>query len=423
MRKRKDGTGKRLHPATWGCVGCSGITVLMVIVGSFALRGIIEDMAASEDDVALTGARPVLERVPGGIVRRELTGGQWLGVTSLALRGDDSLTYVPTAMRAMVGGSLSRPLREHDFHGATDRELVNVPENIVIAGGGLAWSPDGMKAVVAIIPPHQTMDTEHTSQDDALYIMSVGEAGAWRKLTTGRSPQWSPDAEWIAFCRDGEKDKEGYYVIRSDGSGERRVENRIWGWTSKDGRCVSVYGKTDLDEEKGGFPWELCHVNLADGATRQVKPHGEVERLGPLSATERGFTWRPEVGDEKAVTWVGAIEPASGHVRWLSKNLGRRWFVRAEILDGKALFVAGTPGEEMKKDHLAVFSMMDGRLRELPRLADIYHAMVSRGTRIAWVEVRDATLYGFVPVPVNDIAVLEITRPEELLTGPIPEQD
>ena len=49
--------------------------------------------------------------------------------------------------------------------------------------------------------------------------------------------------------------------------------------------------------------------------------------------------------------------------------------------------------------------------------------MISRGTRIAWVERREATLYGFVPIPVCDIAVLEITRPEELLTGPIPEQN
>lgn len=453
MRKRKNGSGKRLHPATWGCVGCSGITLLMVIVGSFALRGIIQDMAASGDDVALTGPRPVLERVPGGVVRRELTGGQWLEVSSLAWRSDDSLTYVPVAMPSMshimeaathVGvtpytdeeemrkrtaevalGFTSAPVREYSFDDAADRELVNVPENTVIGMAGLAWSPDGRKAVVAIVPPDRIMDAEHTSQYDVLYVMSEGEAGGWQKLTTGHWPQWSPDGEWMAFWRCGQKDKIGSYVIRSDGSGERRVRSSIWGWTTKDGRCVSVYGKTWLEGERGTSAWELRHVSLADGATRQIKPHGEVERLGALSETERGFLRRDDQDPENVIAWVGAIEPASGHVRWLSKNLGRRWSIRAEILGGKALLMSrrSRQDEDGGRDKLAVFSMIDGRLRELPRLGDSYHRMISRGTRIAWVERREATLYGFVPIPVCDIAVLEITRPEELLTGPIPEQN
>jgi len=451
VSKRKEDSGKRLHPVTWGCVGCSGIILVIVVVGSVAVRGIIEKMGASEDDLGLSGQRAILERVPGGIVRRELTGGQWLEVSSLAWRGDDSLTYTVIAMprmsemmgaamsvgmtpygdqdemrrrsAKMAGAFLSAPVREYDFRNRVDQELVSVPENAFVGLRGLAWSPDGSQLAIAIIPPEHITDTEHTSQDDVLYVMSVGASGGWRKLTSGWWAEWSPDGEWIAFRRDGGKDEKGYYVIRSDGFGERRVGGKIWGWTSKDERCVSVYGRRCLDEEKGEFPWELCHVNLADGATRQVEAHAEVERLGPLSPTERGFARRPEAEDGEDVTWVGAIEPADGSVRWLSKNLRGRWFVRAEILDGKALLMNGTSGEEMDKDHLAVFSTIDGRLRVLPGLVRIFDPAVSGGRRIAWVERREATLYGFVPIPVCDIAVLEITRPEELLTGRIPEEN
>jgi hypothetical protein len=451
VSKRKEDSGKRLHPVTWGCVGCSGIILVMVVVGSVAVRGIIEKMGASEDDLGLSGQRAILERVPGGVVRRELSGGQWLDVNSLAWRNDDSLTYAGMAMpkmsdlmrvatyggmvpngdqdemrrrnTEMAAGLLSAPVREYDFRSRVDQELVSVPENAIVGHRGLGWSPDGKHAAVAIIPPEQIADAEYTPQGDVLYVMSMREAGGWQKLTSGSFPEWSPDGEWIAFRRGGQKDKRGCYVIRSDGSGERRVESTVWGWTSKDGGCVSAYGKSDPDEGRGGLPWQVWHVDLIDGATRQVKVHEKVERMGPLSATERGFAERHRGAKGEAVTWVGAIEPGDGRVRWLSKKVPGRWSVRAEILDGKALLMNGTSDDETEKEHLAVFSMIDGRLRELLSVAGWSGGIVSRDTRIAWVERREETLYGFVPIPVCDIAVLEITRPEELLSGAIVEED
>lgn len=46
--------------------------------------------------------------------------------------------------------------------------------------------------------------------------------GAWR-------PQWSPDGQWIIHKRSG--DAGGAWIIRPDGSGERRIElDKHYGW-------------------------------------------------------------------------------------------------------------------------------------------------------------------------------------------------
>jgi Tol biopolymer transport system component len=71
------------------------------------------------------------------------------------------------------------------------------------------WSPYGSKLAFSFA-------------DSVDYEIHVGDAmsGAHRRLTTrgGSDPAWSPDGRFIAFIRGGD-----LYVMRSDGSRERRI--------------------------------------------------------------------------------------------------------------------------------------------------------------------------------------------------------
>jgi len=83
------------------------------------------------------------------------------------------------------------------------------------------WAPDGDRVVYV-------SDESGVHQ---LYVLEV-ETGLSKRLTNsdGRDvlPAWSPDGAWIAFTsyRHGEGDKGDIYIIRPDGSDERRMTPR-----------------------------------------------------------------------------------------------------------------------------------------------------------------------------------------------------
>jgi Tol biopolymer transport system component len=79
--------------------------------------------------------------------------------------------------------------------------------------GGLAWAADGRSLVLAA--------------DDGLVRLAL-PGGRTTQLTRkgfGASPSSSPDGSRVAFVASGECDRSGVYVIRADGTGQRRLTN------------------------------------------------------------------------------------------------------------------------------------------------------------------------------------------------------
>ena len=104
-----------------------------------------------------------------------------------------------------------------DPDGSDMRQLTDFPGN----ESNPEWSPDGERIVYE-------SDESGVSQ---LHVLDV-ETGTTSRLTTSSErdvlPDWSPDGNWIAFTsyRNGERDKGDIYIIRPDGTGERRMTPR-----------------------------------------------------------------------------------------------------------------------------------------------------------------------------------------------------
>jgi len=83
------------------------------------------------------------------------------------------------------------------------------------------WSPDGRHVVYE-------SDASGVHQ---LFVLDLG-TGQSERITSSDArdvlPAWSPDGAWIAFTsyRHGDGDKGDIYVIRPDGTGERRMTPR-----------------------------------------------------------------------------------------------------------------------------------------------------------------------------------------------------
>jgi len=197
-----------------------------------------------------------------------------------------------------------------------------------------------------------------------------------------------------------------------------------------DGVCTGVYLRVSLNDDNKEFPWEIRYVRLADGESRKIKLHGKLEKLGPLSPAERGFTKTQDNDNGELFTYIGAVELATGSVRWLRKDLTGSWGCTGEVLGGRALVLI--PRGERKSQGACcsvgfdpdtecggpgVFSAIDGEFRDIPGL-DESHEISPAGNRIAWRTETEGTIYGMIPAPAEEIAVLDLIYPDELLSGP-----
>lgn len=136
----------------------------------------------------------------------------------------------------------------------------------------LTWSPDGKR--IAFV---RGLPSEHV----AIYVMKNDGSGQ-KRLTDARvgsfDPAWSPDGSKIAFTSERDENNE-IYIMSPDGSGQRRLthgggDSAAW---SPDGTRIAFASYPDDNSE--------VYVMNADGSGRT--------RLTHNSATDADPSWQP----------------------------------------------------------------------------------------------------------------------------------
>ena len=370
---------KPLSPWVWGCSGCSVIALIALALVTFSgvrlnerLRGESEESTGASDARALT-------RVPGGIVRHGVTGGNWATVEGMAFRTVDEITYTAFEMpsywdmmgasgqgmvmpfwdkEAMVrqGARMVRAMAPSAFRACelsdgTASVIAEVPENMMIAGNGVpVWSAQGTVAIMEFIAFDAFFDDAQGPM--ALYTMEPGAGGEWTRLAAGDEPVWSPDGEWAAFTRE-EGSSSTVWRVRADGSDERRLTEcagKVIAWHEKDGECTGAYvwvwSASLVDHVPIGAeaPWEIVRAPLEEGEAETVPIKDVGVRLGVVSATERVFARR--LGDamgDHARTLFGVVDYMTGELRWLGGGVKGHWDCTARILGDRGILVMPFP--------------------------------------------------------------------------------
>jgi Tol biopolymer transport system component len=257
-------------------------------------------------------------------------------------------TLLASEVHPQVSPDGRRILFQRTFEGDTsiyvmDRDGRNARR--VGTGGSETWSPDSAR--IAYV--------ERTE----ILVRDVEGGGAAAHVATGFLPSWSPDGSRIAFVR-GLGQGHGFFVVRLDGSGERRVASGLtYGgvmtdaprW-SPDGRRLAVQSG-----EIGG----RAHVTVVDVAT------GDAHQLTPGVHPR----WSPDgsliafAAQDQRNTPISVIAPDGSGLRALATGPagpsaaddypawspdGRRLaFVRRVAFPGEQVFVVGVDGTGLRR--------------------------------------------------------------------------
>jgi len=135
-----------------------------------------------------------------------------------------------------------------------------------------AWSPDG-----------KTIAFARYTGSGAIWLMDADGTNK-RQLTTPRGegddqPDWSPDGAWIAFSRETESSRHDIFVVRSDGTGLRRLTRHARGnympaWSPNGRRIVFASGRL--------HPGLLdIYVMNADGKRQTRLTKGTIDNRSP----------------------------------------------------------------------------------------------------------------------------------------------
>ena len=155
----------------------------------------------------------------------------------------------------------------------------------------LAWSRDGRRLAV--------------SWGGRIAVVNADGSG-WRFITSGANrnwyPSWSPDGRWIAMARYDEGTKaQDLYLVRADGSGERRLTRRAGVWDT----AWSARGELAYVSRRG------VSVTNARGRRHRVLVRN------PVGA--EGLDWAPN-GGRLLLTRPGELSSLRG---WSVNRTGR----------------------------------------------------------------------------------------------------
>jgi TolB protein len=157
--------------------------------------------------------------------------------------------------------------------------------------GGVAWSPDGTRFVVALSTLKQP--TKHTNVSSALFVMN-SDGSAERRITPwalgAGNPDWSPDGSTIVFNSQGGH-SHNIHVVQPGGSGLKQllkgnsadvglgpVENPSW---SPDGKEIIL----TAPKKRGNYVQADIYTLATDGSN--VKP------LVVSAKMEHAVAWQP----------------------------------------------------------------------------------------------------------------------------------
>ena len=148
--------------------------------------------------------------------------------------------------------------------------------------GGSSWSPDGTKIVYHILTPNE------------IYIMD-SDGSNKTFLTEGLCPAWSPDSQWIVYCKEDSphepEPEPGIWKIRPDGRDATRLTS-------------GGYGGLPVWSPDGTMIAHLAHIPDNGSELRVVTSDGTQNWL-VLSGNFVSLSWSP---DSSRIAFCNLVE-------------------------------------------------------------------------------------------------------------------
>ncbi|HEV2970113.1 MAG TPA: protein kinase, partial [Pirellulales bacterium] len=184
----------------------------------------------------------------------------------------------------------------------------------VTTGAKSDWSPDAAKLVV-------TKRESGATQDTGLEILDLASGASHKLVNRGNDPAWSPAADGlIAFVRGSDPTQEAVFVVRSDGTQERKIGVGGYPQWSADGKTLyfqvrstmSIMAVSPRDEhaepqlffnpEESFYPavspdgHMVAYISNSRGLIVVKRPGGELVKNWPLGdAIPYGLVaWHPD---------------------------------------------------------------------------------------------------------------------------------
>lgn len=188
---------------------------------------------------------------------------------------DTTLSHATWASADSIIFDSERDVRRHVFRMGLDGGHVAELTSGAAIQERPAISPDGSRIAYADIvdSPNGADLGLHIANADGTKALALTAGGQTDGKAVDTSPSFSPDGRWIAFERatDFDAGKAGLFVIRTDGTGLRRLTDDALGagyprW-SPDGKQILFTQHLDGTTFAPGPLWV---VDVADGAARPL---------------------------------------------------------------------------------------------------------------------------------------------------------